>query len=119
MDTKTYDLARIIAIIKSNRISTVIAATNPVALSKYNDSYEHLRREAAIWNAVTCLAKGKEKQAALHLPLEKRSQWLWFAKKRWFDLCDWTTRNKTKADILCAPVIAEYQKREERRLAQV
>lgn len=106
---------RILAIIRSNRISHLITVTDPIALARYNDSYEHLRREAAIWNAITCLAKSKENQAALHLPLEKRSHWLWLAKKRWFNLCDWATRNKTKTDDLCAPMIVEYERRAKER----
>jgi hypothetical protein len=99
------DTIRILAIIRSQR-STKLAASNKTPGT---------RREASIWNVVTCIAKGKHEQAPLHAPKLSRDHYVKLAKKRYNSLSKWANRHKVQAATLCAPLIAEYEQRAKRR----
>lgn len=115
------DTVRILAIIHSKRASefsssllSSLVVPQRDTLSK-KDRQVVARREASIWNIVTCLAKGKYEQAPRHAPLICRDYYLRIAKKRLESLRVWAAKNPVAANSLCAPLIAEYEKRMQRR----
>jgi hypothetical protein len=111
------DTVRILAIIHSRRASEFSSSLEcfvETRLSK-KDRQIVARREASIWNIVTCIAKGKHEQAPLHAPLELREQYVRLARKRYDSLRAWAGRHPVQAASLCAPLIAEYDRRAKQR----
>jgi hypothetical protein len=134
-----YDYARILACKNVKKASILASETKHLyrtigskslnCFARESDplyyKYKISRREAAIWNMITALAKCNcnssrpeilyERNAEKHAPQGLRRQYLRVALKRWEALCKWVGKNPEKAAKECAPLIAEYAKRDKQR----
>ena len=119
-----YDFARILAC-KHVRAASILAQNTRLSRLKPDSKYHVFRREAAIWNMITALAKCNcnssrpeilyERDAEKHAPQGFRRQYLREAKRRWENLQKWVERHPQQAEKECAPLIAEYEEREKQR----
>jgi hypothetical protein len=133
-----YKLARTIAC-RNVRLTSQIAhnakcevVRHPVAVRENVNGYKNWhqyqahRREAAIWHIIACLMKGRMatyddkdphlvKRAERQARKSEREELMKAAKLREDELRFWVSRNTPKAEIICAPLFAEYAERAKRR----
>lgn len=99
----------------------VLICRNVRQSSEFSRTQAHgpaFRREASLWQCVSCLAKGSPEKAERHAPALQRELYLGLARKRYAELRAWVGRHPQEAKKLAAPLIAEYEVRAKLREAR-